>query len=188
MPDSWKGDGKVIPWSSDWADTHKKCVERNCELANNNIEQLCNVSPPCIDDHQFKQDELETVAELSKVCSQIVLKYLHLARIGSPDILWSVNKLARAVTQWTRACNRRSARLVSYIHNTSDFRQYCHVGNTAEQCRLGLFQDSDFAWDLEDSKPLREEICACLEVEPLFKSEGCASSKLQSHTVSQSLR
>ena len=30
--------------------------------------------------------------------------------------------------------------------------QYCYVGNTAQQCRLGLFQDSDFAGDLEDSK------------------------------------
>ena len=26
------------------------------------------------------------------------------------------------------------------------------MGNTAKQCRLGLFQDSDFASDLEDSK------------------------------------
>ena len=26
------------------------------------------------------------------------------------------------------------------------------MGNTAKQCRLGLFQDSDFAGDLEDSK------------------------------------
>ena len=26
------------------------------------------------------------------------------------------------------------------------------MGNTATQCRLGLFQDSDFAGDLEDSK------------------------------------
>ena len=25
------------------------------------------------------------------------------------------------------------------------------MGNTAKQCRLGLFQDSDFAGDLEDS-------------------------------------
>ena len=31
-------------------------------------------------------------------------------------------------------------------------RQYCHVGNTAQHCRLSLFQDSDFAGDLEDSK------------------------------------
>ena len=27
------------------------------------------------------------------------------------------------------------------------------MGNTAQQCGLGLFQDSDFAGDLEDSKP-----------------------------------
>ena len=30
--------------------------------------------------------------------------------------------------------------------------KYCHVGNIAKHCRLGLFQDSDFAGDLEDSK------------------------------------
>ena len=32
--------------------------------------------------------------------------------------------------------------------NTNSF---CYVGNTAKQCRLGLFQNSDFAGDLEDS-------------------------------------
>ena len=46
----------------------------------------------------------------------------------------------------------RLARLISYIHHTSEFKQSCHVGNTAKQCRLGLFQDSDFARYLEDSK------------------------------------
>ena len=80
--------------------------------------------------------------ELSDVCSQIVLKCFFLARIGRPDILWTVNKLARSVTKWTRACDRRLARLISYIHHTSDYRQYCHVGNTAQHCRLGLFPDS----------------------------------------------
>ena len=44
------------------------------------------------------------------------------------------------------------ARLISYIHHTSEYKQCCHVGNTAKQCRLGLFQDFDFAGDLEDSK------------------------------------
>ena len=36
--------------------------------------------------------------------------------------------------------------------NTCEYKQYCHVGNTAKQCRLGLFQDSDFVGDLDDSK------------------------------------
>ena len=43
-------------------------------------------------------------------------------------------------------------RLISYIHQKCECRQYCHVGNTANQCRLGLFQDSVFAGDLEGSK------------------------------------
>ena len=75
-----------------------------------------------------------------------------MARIGRPDILWSVNKLARSITKWTKACDKRLNRLISYILHTCEYRQYCHVGNTAKQCRLGLFQDSDFAGDLEDSK------------------------------------
>ena len=95
---------------------------------------------------------MNSVRELSKVCSQIVLKCLYLARIGRPDILWSVNKLARSITKWTKACDKRLNRLISYIHHTCEYKQYCYVGNTAKQCRLGLFQDSDFARYLEDSK------------------------------------
>ena len=62
------------------------------------------------------------------------------------------NKLARAVTNWTKSCDKRLARLICCIHHTSEYRQYCYVGNTAQQCRLGLFQDFDFAGDLENSK------------------------------------
>ena len=110
------------------------------------------VSTPCIDDHHFKEEEMKSVGELSHVCSQIVLKCLYLARIGRPDILWSVNKLARSITKWTKACDKRLNRLISYIHHTCEYKQYCHVGNTAKQCKLELFQDSDFAGDLEDSQ------------------------------------
>ena len=92
------------------------------------------------------------MGELSKVCSQIVLNCLYLARIGRPDILWSVNKFARSMTKWTKACDKRLNRLTSYIHHTFDYTQYCQVGNTAKQSRLGLFKDSDFSGDLEDSK------------------------------------
>ena len=104
-----------------------------------------------MDDHQFKEEENESVGESSTVCSQIVLRCLCLARIWRPDISWSVNKLVRAVTKWTKTCDKRLARLISYIHHINDDRQYCYVGNTAQHCRQGLFQDLDFA-DFEDSK------------------------------------
>ena len=143
---------RISSWSYDMVGHAKKCVERYCELANRTTQQLYKVSTPCIDDHHFKEEELKSVGELPKVCSQIVLTCLYLARIGRPDILWSVNKLARSITKWTKACDKRLSRLISYIHHTCEYKQYCYVGNTAQQCRLGLFQDSDFAGDLEDVK------------------------------------
>ena len=41
------------------------------------IQQLHKVAIPCIDDHQFKEEEIISVGELSKVCAQIVLKCLY---------------------------------------------------------------------------------------------------------------
>ena len=61
LPDSGKANARVVAWSCDMARHAKKCVERYCELANKNIEHLDEVSTACIDDHQFKIEELETV-------------------------------------------------------------------------------------------------------------------------------
>ena len=125
------------------------------------------------------------MGELSKVYSQIVLKCWNLARIGRPDILWSVNKHARSITKWTKACDKRLSRLISYIHNTCAYKKYSHVGNTAKQCRIGLFQDSDFAGDLEGSNLHQVEHCAFLEVIRLFRSVGCVRNKFQFRTVNR---
>ena len=76
---------------------------------------------------------------VTSACSQIVLKCFYLARIGRLDILWSVNKRARSITKRTKACDKRLNRLISYIHHICEYKQYCYVGNTAKQCRLGLF-------------------------------------------------
>ena len=137
---------RISSWSYDMVGHAKKCVERYCELANKTTQQLYKVSTPCIDDHHFKEDEMKSVGELSKVGSQIVLKCLYLARIGILDILWPVNKLARSITKWTRACDKRLNRLISYIHHTCEYKQYCYVGNTAYGA----------GWDCFETPILRE--------------------------------
>ena len=146
-----------------------KVMRRNAwnDIANWRIEkaeQLYKVSTRCLDDRQFKKEEPEMDGEWSEGCSQSVLKCLYLAPIGGPDIQCSVNKLARAVTKWTRVCDKRLARVISDIHHTSDYGQHCHVGNAAQLCRLGLFQDSDFAGDLEDSASTSGEFYVSLGV------------------------
>ena len=107
---------RISSWSHYMAGDAKKC-----ELANKTTQQLYKVSTPCIDDHHFKEEEMKSVGELSHVCSLIVLKCLYLARIGRPDILWSVNKLARSITKWTKACDKRLNRFISKIHHTSEY-------------------------------------------------------------------
>ena len=109
---------RISSWSYDMEGHAKKCVERYCESANKTTQQLYKVSTPCIDDHHFKEEEeLKSVGELSKVCSQIVLQCLYLALIGRPDIVWSLNKLARSITKWTKARDKRLSRLISYIQS-----------------------------------------------------------------------
>ena len=69
---------RISSWSYGMEDHAKKCAERYCELANRTTQQLYKVSTPCIGDHNFKEEELKSVGELSTVCSHNVLKYLFL--------------------------------------------------------------------------------------------------------------
>ena len=164
-------------------------MERYCELANKTTQQLYKVSTPCIDDHHFKEEEMKSVGELSQVCSQIVPKSLYLARIGRPYILCSVNKLQRSITKWTKACDKRLNRLISYIYHTCEYKQYCHVGNTSKQCRLGLFQDSDFAGVLGNTTQTTERPGRPVIIDKSQRSQGmtnvlnnidCVPSNVQS--------
>ena len=144
-------------------------MERYCELANRTTQQPYKVSTPCIDDHHFKEEELTSVGDLSQVCSQIVLKCLYLARIGRPDILWTVNKLARSITKWTKACDKRLSHLISYIHHTCEYKQYCYVGKTANNAGWDCFKIPILQEILRTQIPLRVEHCAFLEVIHLFR-------------------
>ena len=87
LPYSEKLGENISSWFYDMEGHVKKCVERYCELANKATQQLFKVATPCLDDHQVKDQEMGSVGDLSKVCSQIVLKCLYLSRIGRPDML-----------------------------------------------------------------------------------------------------
>ena len=61
-----KPDAETIsPWSYDMEGHAKKCVVRCFELANKTTQEVHKVATPCIDDHQFKEEEMGSVGELS---------------------------------------------------------------------------------------------------------------------------
>ena len=67
------------------------------------------------------------------------------------------------------------------------YNKYCYVGKTAKQCRLGLFQDSDFAGDLEDSKSTSGGTLCILGSHTLVPiSRMCKKQTLVSHSSTQS--
>ena len=58
-----------------WEDMRKSALKRivNWQTKNIAVIQSLNLTP-CLDDHHFKEEELESFGERSKVFSQIVLK------------------------------------------------------------------------------------------------------------------
>ena len=154
---------RISAWSHDLEGRAKKCVERYCELAKKTTQQLYKISTPCIDDYHFKEEEMKSVGVLSQVCSQIVLKMFYLARIGRPDILWSVNKLARSIIKWTKNCDKRLNRLISY---QTVFALWVILQNNAD---WDCFKTPILLDILRIQNPLLEEHCAFLEIIHLFQ-------------------
>ena len=138
-----------------------------------------------MDDHQLKKEENESVEELSTVCSHIVLKCLYLARIGRPGILWSVNKLARAVTKWTKSCDKRLARLISKFIiqvNTGNVVMWETQHNNAD---WDCFKTLILQETLKTQNQPQEVSCVFSEVTRLYPQFGCARNRLQFHIVLQ---
>ena len=85
----------------------EQCILKYLELAKLDRSSLKKVPTPCIDDHQIAPEDFENTGKLSPVCAKIVLKCLFLARMLRPDTLWTVNVLAREVTKWNPACDKK---------------------------------------------------------------------------------
>ena len=87
---------RISSWFYDMAGHAKKCVERYCELANKTTQQLTKY---LLHASMTTTSKKKSVGEMSHVCCQTVVKCLYSARIGRPDFLWSVNRLARSITK-----------------------------------------------------------------------------------------
>ena len=91
LPYSEKLGANISSWSYAVEGHAKKCVERYGEPANKTTNN----------NTKSQYHALTTTNSKKKKWDLSENSIVHLARIGRPDILWSVNKFARAVTKWT---------------------------------------------------------------------------------------
>ena len=130
-------DFRISSWSYDMKGHAKKCVERYCELANKTTQQLYKVSTPCLPSLQRRRIEIRgrMVKSMLSSCSEMLI-------LGT---YWKSRCFMVSEQTCTNDHKMDSlARLISCIRHTCAYRRYCYVGIIAQQCRSGLFQDSDF--------------------------------------------
>ena len=144
----------------------QKCVEWYSELASKKAEQFYKVSSSSLDDHQFKQQELESFLELSEDCLQIVLKCLYLARTGRSDIPWSVNKLARSVTKSSMGQTTGKIDILHSSHTISDNIVMWETRHSIVDWVCCKTQN--LLATLRTRNQPHEETCVSLEAEHLF--------------------
>ena len=104
---------------------------------------MFKVATPCLDDHYFKDD---TMSQLENCLHRV-------PKLFSNVCIWfeleqNGHKLA------TNAWRDRSLAFITHV-STDNVVMW---RNTAQKCRLGFFQDSDFPGDLEDSKSRSGEV------------------------------
>ena len=89
---------------------------------------------PPIDDQFLTPEDMVKKGKLHDVCSRIVLEILWLTRRARPDTYWAVNSLARLVSKWTVACDKRLLRLVGYLRWSKYHSLQVTVGNMPKEC------------------------------------------------------
>ena len=87
----------------------------------------------------------EQGGQLQGIAAKVLMKILYGARMARLDLLRAVCHLARYITRWDSACDRRLHRLVAYIYWTMDYKLVGWVGDGPPQLQPKLYADADFA-------------------------------------------
>ena len=168
-------------WEYNMCGHARSAVEKYTDLAKIQTKDLRMVATPCLDDSQLSQEDFDNKGRLHDIAAQVVLTCLYLARHNRPDILWSVNHLARHVTKWSQADDKRLQRLISYLHHTQHYVQQCVAGDYITDCLLVMYVDAGYAGDLGDSKSTGGAIIyllgpnTCVPLAWVCKKQGAVS-------------
>lgn len=130
----------------------QQCIDQYCQLAKINETDIPLYQTPSIDDHMLTPEDMIAKGKLHDVCSRIVLKIVWCIRRAKPDTYWAVRSLARELSKWTVACDKRLLRFVGYLRWSKYQSLQMIVGNEPKDCVIMYFADADFGSSLKDFK------------------------------------
>ena len=105
-----------------------------------------------IDDRQIQLEDFESQGALSDDAACIVMKALYGARFIEYNFLWPIFIIARRISCWSTADDRRLRRLILYIHHTHNETLQNFVCDSATDLSVMLWVDASLAEYLSDSK------------------------------------
>ena len=135
---TWKGKKAYAFQAADFA---QQCVERYKELTDMPVRAA---STPHLEDGSFSPEDLTARGELLGSAAKIVMKLLWLARLCRPDSQVGINLLGSHVTKWSKADDRRLARLIGYLSRTTTYALHSFMHDPLESLRLSCWVDASF--------------------------------------------
>ena len=124
-----KPHAQTAAWSHDMEGHAQKYVERHCDLANKKSGATVQSFKSLFGSSSIQAGGTRITWRIVRSLLTFFLTCLDLARIGRPDILWSVNKLARSVTKCALACDRRLACVfleVEHLFQSTGWARNCY--------------------------------------------------------------
>ena len=98
----------------------QQVVEKYLQFSGKKETDLKSVQTLSIDDNQIPPEDFESKGSLANDAARVVMKALYGARFVKYNLLWPICNLARRISWWSTADDRRLRRIVSYIHNSLD--------------------------------------------------------------------
>ena len=144
-------------------------------------------TPYLADDDKDYDEDNEPKGQLQSIAAKVIMTMLSGARMARYDLLHSCQILACKITKWTKRCDQRLFRTVSYIHRNIVISMFGWIGDKSADWRIWLYTDADFAADKSTSKSVSNVFGAIRGPTSYFPL--CALSKKQgavSHSTAES--
>ena len=107
------------------------CVKVYLKLAKQNESILNTPAPtPCLadDDKDYDEDN-EPKRQLQSIAAKVIMNILYDARMARYDLLHSCQIVACKITKWTKRCDQRLLRIVTYIHQNIGISMFGWLGD-----------------------------------------------------------